>query len=73
MPRRAKILAISMIVAAGTLSAAFGLASPLARIVLGVACAVGIAVILVRVPTRETLAGQRNPGRASPTDDAGER
>lgn len=64
MPRRAKLLAIAMIVAARTLSGVFGLASALARIVLGLACAIGIAVILWRVPTRETVVREQRRDRS---------
>lgn len=55
MPRRAKALAIGMIVTAGMLSGVFGLTSGTARLVLATLCAVGIAVILWHVPTRETV------------------
>jgi uncharacterized protein len=59
MPRRAKGLAVSMIVAAGTLSGVFGLESAVGRVVLGVACGIGIAVVSWYVPTRETVLRER--------------
>lgn len=64
MPRRAKILAVGMIVVAGTLSGVFALTSPIARTALGVACAVGIAVIVWHVPTRETVLRRRHHDRS---------
>lgn len=63
MPRRAKVLAIALILAAGTLSGVFALGSASARIVLAGLCGVGITVILVRVPTQEVVV-QRRQGRS---------
>lgn len=71
MPRRAKILAVGMIVVAGTLSGVFGLTSSVARTVLGVACAVGIAVIVWHVPTRETALRRRKDCESDEGDPGG--
>ena len=58
MPRRAKVVAITMMVVAVTASAAFALSSPLARAVVVAAGAVGVWYVGWRVPTRErVLAG----------------
>lgn len=59
MPRRAKALAISMIVGMSTLSALWALRSPLARGVLVAVAGVGVWYVAVRVPTRETVLAQR--------------
>jgi uncharacterized protein len=69
MPRRAKALAISMIVVAVGLSVTFGIGSwPLRAIVLALG-AIGAGYILVRVPTRERVLEARaaaSPGSATP-------
>lgn len=60
-----------MIVVAGTLSGVFGLASSVARMVLGMACAVGIAVIVWHVPTRETVLRAREDCQPDQGDPGG--
>lgn len=57
MPRRAKVMAIGMIVVACTLSATVGLDAPAARAVVVVAGLVGVWYVGVRVPTRERVLG----------------
>lgn len=59
MPRRAKLIACSMIVVACSLSAALGFSTWLPRAIVLVAGAVGIAWILLRVPTREAVLAAR--------------
>lgn len=59
MPRRAKVIAITMIVVACTLSATLGFATWTPRLVVGLAGAVGVGWILLRVPTRETVLAAR--------------
>lgn len=59
MPRRAKAVACSMIVVACTISITFGVDRPGVRLAIGVAGAVGVAWILWRVPTRETVLAAR--------------
>ena len=51
MPSRAKAAAIASIVVFGGAAAVWGLSTPLPRIVLAIACVVGVVVVL-RVPTR---------------------
>ncbi|HVM06262.1 MAG TPA: YbaN family protein [Acidimicrobiales bacterium] len=57
MPRRAKVTAIGMIVAACTLSATVGLDAPAARAAVVAAGLVGVWYVGVRVPTRERVLG----------------
>jgi uncharacterized protein len=52
MPHRAKVAAITAILAVGGLSAALAVTSPAARSAILAACAVGVAVITWRIPTR---------------------
>lgn len=59
MPRRAKAVAIAMIVVAVSLSAVFGLSSAVARAVVVGAGLVGVGWILWRVPTRERVLAER--------------
>lgn len=59
MPRRAKVIACSMIIVACALSATLGFSTWTPRVVLTAAGAVGVAWILLRVPTRETVLAQR--------------
>ena len=59
MPRRAKVLAISMLVVSCGLSATFGVDRLAIRLVIVVAGAIGVAWILWRVPTRETVLARR--------------
>lgn len=62
MPRRAKVVACTMIVVACTLSIVVGVDRPAVRIVIGAAGLVGVAWILWRIPTREAvLAAGRGP------------
>lgn len=65
MPRRAKVAAVASIVVFGGAGAVWGLSSVVPRVVLAVACAVGVLAVL-RVPTRVDAArerGQRPPVR----------
>jgi uncharacterized protein len=61
MPRRAKALAVTMLVATVGVSAALADGWPV-RAIVGAAGAVGVAVIVFRVPTRERVLAAR--GRA---------
>ncbi|CAN5666236.1 YbaN family protein [soil metagenome] len=67
MPRRAKVIAIAMIVVACTLSATFGFSTWTPRLIVGAAGAVGVAWILLRVPTRETVLAARDEATTPPT------
>lgn len=59
MPRRAKVIAVSMIVVAVGLSVTFGIdAWPIRAVVLALG-AVGVLYITLRVPTRERVLEQR--------------
>ena len=59
MPRRAKVIAVSMIVVAVGLSVTFAIDSrPIRAVVLGLG-AVGVLYITVRVPTRERVLRER--------------
>lgn len=59
MPRRAKVLAVTMIVAMSALSALVAMRAPGPRLVLAAVAAVGVAYVLARVPTRETVLARR--------------
>ena len=59
MPRRAKVVACSMIVAACTLSAVVGLDRWALRIAVVALGLVGVAWILWRIPTREAILAAR--------------
>ncbi|QGG94964.1 YbaN family protein [Actinomarinicola tropica] len=59
MPRRAKVLAVSMIVAMSAVSAVVALESAVARAALGAVAGVGVWYVLVRVPTREVVLGRQ--------------
>jgi uncharacterized membrane protein YbaN (DUF454 family) len=59
MPRRAKVIAITMLVVSCSLSASFGVDRPAIRLVILGAGAIGVAWILWRVPTRETVLAER--------------
>jgi uncharacterized protein len=59
MPRRAKVIAITMLVVSCSLSATFGVDRLVIRLVIVAAGAVGVAWILWRVPTRETVLARR--------------
>lgn len=65
MPRRAKVIAISMIVVACSLSAGLALSSWTWRAVVLVAGAVGVGWILFRVPTREVELARRRAEAAA--------
>ena len=65
MPRRAKVIAIAMIVVACTLSATLGFGTWTPRLIVAAAGAVGVAWILWRVPTREAVLAAR--GVTAPT------
>ena len=59
MPRRAKVVAITMLVVSCGLSATLGVDRPVVRVVIVAAGAVGVAWILWRVPTREAVLARR--------------
>jgi uncharacterized membrane protein YbaN (DUF454 family) len=59
MPRRAKVLACSMIVVACTLSAVVGLDRWALRVAVVALGLVGVAWILWRIPTREVILATR--------------
>ncbi len=59
MPRRAKVIAITMLVVSCGLSATFGVDRLVIRLVILAAGAIGVAWILWRVPTRETVLARR--------------
>ncbi|HEU5150339.1 MAG TPA: YbaN family protein [Iamia sp.] len=59
MPRRAKVAAITMLVVSCGLSAGLGVDRLVVRLAILAAGAVGIAWILWRVPTRETVVARR--------------
>jgi uncharacterized membrane protein YbaN (DUF454 family) len=59
MPRRAKVIAVSMIVIAVGLSVTFGIDSWPIRVVVLALGAVGVLYITVRVPTRERVLRER--------------
>ncbi|QYG93407.1 DUF454 domain-containing protein [Iamia sp. SCSIO 61187] len=61
MPRRAKVVAITMLVVSCGLSAALGVDRPAVRLAIVTLGAVGVAWILWRVPTRETVLARRRP------------
>jgi len=64
MPRRAKVIAIAMIVFAVGLSVTFGIDSwPIRAVVLALG-AVGVLYIALRVPTRERVLRERERSRA---------
>ncbi len=60
MPRRAKVLAISMILAVATLSAALVIDNPTAAAGVIALAAVGAAYVGLRVPTRERVLAERS-------------
>lgn len=60
MPRRAKVVAISMIVGVSLLSGVFGFDTTTPRVILAVVCAIGVGVLLWHVPTRETVLRRRS-------------
>ena len=65
MPRRAKVVAVTMILGVSTLSAVFAIGNTaVALIVVGLGL-VGAAYVLFRVPTRERVLARRLPS-ASP-------
>lgn len=59
MPRRAKVVACSMIVVACTLSITLGVDQAPVRVAIGVAGLVGVGWVLWRVPTREAVLARR--------------
>lgn len=59
MPRRAKVLAVVMIVAMSTLSIVVALANVYARIAVGLVAAIGVAYVSWRIPTREVVMRDR--------------
>lgn len=73
MPRRAKTMATLTIAAVGTTSATLLLDATAARVAVVVACAVGVAVVLWHVPTRERVLARRGApdGEQAATTDAG--
>jgi len=59
MPRRAKVLAIAMLVASCGLSAGLAVDRPAVRLAIVAGGLVGVAWILWRVPTRESVLAER--------------
>jgi uncharacterized membrane protein YbaN (DUF454 family) len=59
MPRRAKVIAITMLVVSCGLSATFGVDRLAVRLAIVAAGAVGVAWILWRIPTREAVLARR--------------
>lgn len=59
MPRRAKVIACSMIVGFVGLAVLFALNQPAVRAGVAIAGAVGVAVVAWRVPTREQVLARR--------------
>ena len=67
MPRRAKLVAIAMMVVAGTASIVWALDGPVARTIVGAAVAIGVWYVARRVPTREVVLARRAaPPRQQP-------
>ncbi|HEX7131027.1 MAG TPA: YbaN family protein [Iamia sp.] len=58
MPRRAKVIAITMLVVSCGLSATFGVERLAVRLAIVGAGAIGVAWILWRIPTREVVVGR---------------
>jgi uncharacterized protein len=67
MPRRAKVWAIGMIVLFAGTSAVLSLDRPVLAGAIAALGAVGIAYILVRVPTRERVLAERQAVATSPS------
>ena len=65
MPRRAKVIAITMLVVAVGLSAGLALDPWWARVAVVALGAVGVAYILRRVPTRERVLAERDGSRGA--------
>ena len=59
MPRRAKVIAIAMIVGVSMLSAFITAGAPVVRALILALAAVGVAYITWRVPTRERVLAER--------------
>ncbi len=59
MPRRAKVVAIGMMVTAGGLSAWLAISNAIVRLVIVAAVLVGVWFVGWRVPTRETVLAER--------------
>jgi uncharacterized membrane protein YbaN (DUF454 family) len=59
MPRRAKVIAITMLVVSCGASAAFGVDRLAVRLAIVAAGAIGVAWILWRIPTREAVLARR--------------
>lgn len=66
MPRRAKVLAISMLAVSCTISIVFAVEHLPVRAVIALAGGVGVAWILWRVPTRERVLAARSGVGAAP-------
>ena len=70
MPRKAKVMASTMMVVAVGLSAVFAL-DGVARWVVTALGVIGVLHVTLRVPTREVVLAQRAAaGHATPADDA---
>lgn len=67
MPRSAKAVAITMMVAAGTASVVWALDGTVARTVVAAAVVVGVWYVARRVPTREAVLAHRSPTPPEPT------
>lgn len=59
VPRRVKIIAISMVVVVGTISSIAVSSKPRLSIMVAVLCLIGIATIVFMVPLRETVLARR--------------
>lgn len=72
MPRRAKVIACTMIVVACSLSIGLGVDRVPVQISIGVAGAIGVAWVLWRVPTREAVLARRgDQGNTTPQASTG--
>lgn len=67
MPRRTKAMTVATIALAGALGAVATRGVPAVAVAVVAACMVGIAVVVWRVPTRETVLARR--GRSAATAD----
>jgi uncharacterized protein len=63
MPRRAKVLAITMLVVSCTVSIVFAVEGLPVRAAIALAGGIGVAWILWRIPTRETVLAGRSAAR----------
>ncbi len=73
MPRRAKVMAVSMIVVAVSVSVILAIPSPVAKSVTVAAGVVGCWYVGLRIPTREKILAAREEGRKEGADQPGRR